>query len=258
MTSYEVFPQTVKPVSCFRTYGAVETATHKNFRVTPRTLKNLCATGDIVGRGFSHDINPAISVRLQPLSSDRSSYHTDSSDADNKANLPCSRQGRDRFRQALQIVSLPPRELEGAALRQRARVAGPRIAAPAHSFQAAAERTRHLWRKIRLHVGKPLRGGRLTRGFVQRPEPLPAAARRTVVWIGEQIRFRREPQQRGHARAALVFNDRAHQKQRIARIGQRVAEALRRVHRAQSGEIGVGVRSNEHGICTSGTRRRVL
>ena len=123
----------------------------------------------------------------------------------------------------------------------------PGVAAPAERLQSAAERSRHFRRQKCLHVGKASLGGGLTRGFMRGLQPLPALTRRAVSGIGQQVRFRREPQKDGQARMIILFDDGAHQKQRIGKIRKRIAETLRGMHGAQGGQIGVGIFAHEHG-----------
>jgi hypothetical protein len=132
---------------------------------------------------------------------------------------------------------------------QLPRIAGPRIASPAKACEAPAKRARDARRQKRLRVVQSALGGSLARSIVQRQKPLPALAWRTVVRIGKQIGFGRQPQQCCHPWAAPVFDHCANKKQWVVEIRQFVRESLRCMHSTKRIAVAVVVLANDH--CTS-------
>lgn len=84
-------------------------------------------------------------------------------------------------------------------------------------------------------------------GAMQLQEARVTFARIPCSGIGEQVHFAGNARERRHHRAAgVVFDDELRDENRIREIRERVVEALARVHRAKSVEIGFSVSADAH------------
>lgn len=77
---------------------------------------------------------------------------------------------------------------------------------------------------------------------------VPCPRKTRLFAIHEQIHLARESRERGHRDAAVaILDDQLGYEDRVREIGERVLEALTRMHPAERVEIAVDVFADEHG-----------
>lgn len=144
---------------------------------------------------------------------------------------------------------------------QAAAVGSPRVVAnPSERFEAASKALGDRRREPGVCVVESAREKIAFASGVQReqagvtfarPGPvgalLPFSRIAILVAIDEQIHLARESRERRHGHAArVILHDQLRNEDRIGEVGERVTEALARVHAAQRVEIGFRVFANEH------------
>jgi hypothetical protein len=139
---------------------------------------------------------------------------------------------------------------------------------PAQAREAPAEGPRDSRRKKGLDIVQAVGGRRAARGVMNYQKTLPATPGRAGGGIVQQICFRRKTlkYRHGHSRrarargilmrlfpswirilaVAVVLKNQLGKKKGALEIGQRITEALRGVHAAQSFEIGRAVFADAH------------